>query len=171
MEKSLSDRWLLEQNPTWRVPSDDCYEIIKHYEGLKLEAYLCPAGIPTIGYGSTFYTDGKPVKPGDTITQQQAEDLLPAIVTKYAIEVNQQVKRKLYQHEFDALVSFVYNTGVGAFGNSTLLRYVNRNKPILDIMCEFYKWNKSKGRVLGGLVRRRATEAQLYQTGELKFRF
>jgi len=137
MEKCFSDRWLKEQNPTWRVPSDDCYSIIKHYEDLRLEAYLCPAGIPTIGYGSTFYTDGKPVKMGDRISPQQAEDLLPAIVTKFAIEVNQQVKRKVYQREFDALVSFAYNVGVGAFSGSTLLQYVNRNKPVLDSMGEF----------------------------------
>lgn len=168
MERCHSDRWLKEQNPSWLVPSDDCYATLKHYEGLRLEAYLCPAGVATIGHGATFYTNGKPVKMGDKITEQQAEDLLPAIVTKFAIEVNQQVKRRILQHEFDALVSFCYNVGVGAFESSTLLRFVNQNKPAKSIEAEFMKWTKSKGKELGGLVKRRKSEAHLYLAGEVK---
>lgn len=147
--------------------SSKCYDIIKHYEGCELEAYLCPAGIPTIGYGSTFYADGKPVKLGDKITQQQADELLPALVNKFAISVNNGLKVDIKQYQFDALVSLTYNIGIGNFRKSTLLGLINKKAADFQIASEFAKWNKSNGEVLKGLVKRRKSEATLYITGNV----
>lgn len=153
------------------TPSNSCYNVIKHYEGCKLEAYLCPAKIPTIGFGNTFYSDGKPVKIGDKITLKQAEDILPNIVLKFAQGVDRLVKRELLQCEFDALVSFAYNCGLGNLEKSNLLREVNKKGSALKIETEFLKWNKGGGKILEGLTRRRKTEALLYNQGILKFNF
>lgn len=151
------------------TPSNSCYNVIKHYEGCKLEAYLCPSKIPTIGFGNTFYTDGKPVKMGDKITLKQAEDMLPNIVLKFAQGVDRLVKRELLQCEFDALVSFAYNCGLGNLEKSNLLREVNKKGSALKIETEFLKWNKGGGKILDGLTRRRKTEALLYNQGIVKF--
>lgn len=153
------------------TPSNSCYNVIKHYEGCKLEAYICSAGKITIGYGNTFYPDGKPVKIGDKITLKQAEDMLPNIVLKFAQGVDRLVKRELLQCEFDALVSFAYNCGLGNLEKSNLLREVNKKGSALKIETEFIKWNKGGGKVLDGLTRRRKTEALLYNQGILKFNF
>lgn len=153
------------------TPSNSCYNVIKHYEGCKLEAYLCPAKIPTIGFGNTFYSDGKPVKIGDKITLKQAEDILPNIVLKFAQGVDRLVKRELLQCEFDSLVSFAYNCGLGNLEKSNLLREVNKKGSALKIETEFLKWNKGGGKILDGLTRRRKTEALLYNQGILKFNF
>lgn len=153
------------------TPSNSCYNVIKHYEGCKLEAYICSAGKITIGYGNTFYPDGKPVKMGDKITLKQAEDMLPNIVLKFAQGVDKLVKRELLQCEFDALVSFAYNCGLGNLEKSNLLREVNKKGSALKIETEFLKWNKGGGKILDGLTRRRKTEALLYNQGILKFNF
>lgn len=153
------------------TPSNSCYNVIKHYEGCKLEAYICSAGKITIGFGNTFYPDGKPVKIGDKITLKQAEDMLPNIVLKFAQGVDRLVKRELLQCEFDALVSFAYNCGLGNLEKSNLLREVNKKGSALRIETEFIKWNKGGGKILDGLTRRRKTEALLYNQGILKFNF
>ena len=153
------------------TPSNSCYNVIKHFEGCKLEAYLCPSKIPTIGFGNTFYPDGKHVKMGDKITLKQAEDMLPNIVLKFAQGVDRLVKRELLQCEFDALVSFAYNCGLGNLEKSNLLREVNKKGSALKIETEFLKWNKGGGKILEGLTRRRKTEALLYNQGILKFNF
>ena len=153
------------------TPSNSCYNVIKHYEGCKLEAYICSAGKITIGFGNTFYPDGKPVKMGDKITLKQAEDMLPNIVLKFAQGVDRLVKRELLQCEFDALVSFAYNCGLGNLEKSNLLREVNKKGSALKIETEFLKWNKGGGKILEGLTRRRKTEALLYNQGILKFNF
>lgn len=147
------------------VPSSNCYTLIKHFEGCELEAYLCPAGIPTIGYGSTFYADGKPVKMGDKITIQQAEALLPNIVNKFSISVNEALKVDVKQHQFDAMLSLCYNIGIGNFRKSTLLGLVNKKADSTQIVAEFAKWNKVKGVVSNGLTNRRKAEATLYSKG------
>lgn len=151
------------------TPSSKCYDVIKHYEGCELDAYLCPAGIPTIGYGNTFYKDGKPVKMGDKITKEQAEELLPGIVQKFALQVNNYIKTSLLQHQFDALVSLAYNIGMGNFAKSTLLGLVNKKAERIQVGNEFLKWNKSKGKELKGLTNRRKTEAELYKTGNIVY--
>ena len=136
--------------------SDKGIGLIKQYEGLKLHAYLCPAKVWTIGYGHT-----KGVKKGDVITESRAVDLLKddlidaeSAVTKQDLAIN--------QNQFDALVSFVYNVGSGAFAGSTLLKKIKKNPNDPLIRTEFAKWNKSKGRVLDGLVKRRKAESDLY---------
>lgn len=143
------------------TPSKACYDLIKEFEGLELEAYLCPSKIWTIGYGSTFYADGKPVKQGDKITKEQAEALLPNIVTKFAQSVTASLKIPVKQNQFDALVSLCYNIGIGNFRASTLLKLVNKGQ-FDKAALEFAKWNKSKGKVLTGLVRRREAERVLF---------
>jgi lysozyme len=147
--------------------SNNCIALLKHYEGCRLNAYKCPAGIWTIGYGNTFFADGRPVKEGDTITQQQAEEMFPLVLKKFAQAVFRKTA-KMEQHEFDALVSFTYNVGIGAFDSSTMLKKIRKELPASEIAAEFHKWNKSNGKVLRGLVKRRAAEAYLYLHSEVK---
>ena len=149
--------------------SDKGLQLLMHYEGCKLEAYLCPAKIPTIGYGNTFYADGKPVKLGDKITKQQADELLPAIVQKFAISVANAIKTSVSQHQFDAMVSLAYNIGIGNFIKSTLLGLVNKKASDIQVANEFMKWNKSNGKILEGLNKRRKSEAELYKTGNVVY--
>ena len=147
--------------------SKDCVRLLKHYEGCRLEAYKCSAGVWTIGYGNTFFGNGRPVKQGDKITQEEAEELLPLILKKFAQAVFRRTA-KMKQHEFDALVCFTYNVGIGAFEGSTMLKKIKKELPPSEIAMEFHKWNKAKGKVLRGLVKRRAAEACLYEYGEVK---
>jgi lysozyme len=147
--------------------SNDCIQLLKYYEGCRMEAYKCSAGVWTIGYGNTFHANGRPVKQGDTITQQQAEELLPLILKKFAQAVFKRTA-KMEQREFDALVCFTYNVGIGAFESSTLLKKIRKELPAAEIVAEFHKWNKAKGNVLQGLVKRRAAEAWLYEKGEVR---
>jgi lysozyme len=151
-------------------PSAQCVTLVKHFEGLFLKAYLCPAKVWTIGYGHTGlkHNDGT-VKRGRKITSEQADVLLAADLTeKYAPDVRKLVKVPLKQHEFDALVSFHFNTG--ALGKSTLLKKLNQ----MDkggAALEFMKWTRGGGKVLPGLVRRRKAEQYLFNTGRLAFEF
>lgn len=135
-------------------------DLIKQFESLELRAYLCPVGIPTIGYGHT-----KNIKLGMVITEQQAEDLLKEDLSEAEKSVNSQ-SLSINQYQFDALVSFVFNVGIGNFRNSTLLKKVKLNPEDKSISDEFAKWKYGtvKGRkvVLAGLVKRRRYEAELY---------
>jgi len=138
-------------------------QIIKKYEGLSLQPYLCPAGIPTIGYGSTYYEDGSKVTMKDyPITKQKAELLLLNVVVDFERGVNRLVTSTINQNQFDALVSFSYNVGLGSFKSSTLLKRVNNNPQDADICYQFSRWNKAGGKPLAGLTRRRKEEAELY---------
>ena len=132
-------------------------DLIKSFEGCKLVGYLCPAGIPTIGYGHT----GKGVTVGMKITKAQAEQLLVFDLEKFEKSVNNAVKVKLTQCQFDALVSFTYNVGAGNLVKSTLLKKVNA-KDFIGASNEFKKWNKGGGKVLAGLTRRREAEKKLF---------
>ena len=106
--------------------SENGIKLIKSFEGLRLSAYRDVAGIWTIGYGSTRYHDGKPVKPGDKLAdEQQADALFSNTLGQYEEAVNQYVKVPLTQSQFDALVSFTYNEGTGALRESTLLKRLN----------------------------------------------
>ena len=134
------------------------------FEGCRLEAYLCPASVPTIGYGSTYYEDGRPVKLGDAITQERADQLFEAIAEDFAKRVRSLLKVALNENQFSALVSFTYNVGVANLKKSTLLKKVNINPLDQTITDEFLKWNKAGGKVLAGLTRRREQEAKLYFT-------
>jgi len=138
-------------------------DLIKQFEGCKLKAYKCPAGLWTISWGLTFYPDGKKVKEGDVITQQQAEDYFNAVVDDFAKQVDALVKSNVTANNFSAIVSFAYNVGIGNLKNSTLLKKVNANPKDATIPAEFRKWVRANGEVLKGLVRRRDAEAKLYE--------
>jgi len=138
-------------------------ELIKKYEGFRSKPYLCPAGVPTIGYGATYYPGGRNVTMNDdAITKERAEDLLRDMLTSYENGVNRYVKVSLSQNQFDALVSFAYNLGNGALQKSTLLKKVNLDPCDSDITNQFNRWVRAGGRVLKGLQKRRKDEAELY---------
>lgn len=134
--------------------------LIKHYEGCSLTAYLCPAGRWTIGYGHTSN-----VRKGDRITLDKAEELLAQDLLSFELNVRTRCTAPINEYQVDALTSFAYNVGVAAFSKSTLLRLIN--KGVTDeerIRNEFAKWVHATGKVLPGLVMRRKAEADLYFT-------
>jgi lysozyme len=131
--------------------------LIKKFEGCKLTAYLCPAGLVTIGYGNTFYKNGSKIKLGDKITQQQAEELLMDLLPQFEAIVNKNIKIDLTQYQFDALVSFAWNCGK----SETLFRLVNSKSKDLKQWWETH-YTTGGGKVLQGLVNRRKAEAQLF---------
>ena len=131
-------------------------ELIKKYEGLRLTAYKCPAGVWTIGYGHT-----KGVKEGQKITNSQAEELLKEDLRVFENGVNKW-NLQINQYQFDALVSFAFNLGLANLGKSTLLKKVQANPQDKTIKDEFLKWVNASGRKLEGLVRRRNEEAEMY---------
>lgn len=134
-------------------------DLIKLFEGLRIKAYLCSAGVPTIGFGNTFYEDGSKVKLGDTITIERARELFELLLPRYEKIVNSKIKRQLTQNQFDALVSHTYNTG----GSSTLFKLVENNAPINDIENWWLnKYTTANGKKLQGLVNRRKKEFELY---------
>jgi lysozyme len=138
-------------------------ELIKGFEGFSSKPYLCPAKICTIGYGATFYQDGKKVTMADKpITEKQAIELLKYMLTRFEQYVDSYCVDSLTQNQFDALVSFCYNVGPANLKASTLLKKVNANPNDETIREEFKKWNKGGGKVLKGLTRRRQAEADLY---------
>ncbi len=137
--------------------SKNAINLIKQFEGCALTAYKCPAGIWTIGYG---HTDG--VKKGQKTTKKQAEIFLREDIKKFENGVNKYVSVPLTQNQFDALVSFTYNIGLGAFQTSTIRKKLNE-KDYTGAAREFPRWNKSSGQVLNGLIRRRNAEKRLFE--------
>lgn len=135
-------------------------DIIKESEGLELRAYKCPADVWTVGWGHT----GPDVYEGLVVTLGEAEVLLERDLRASESAINYSVKVMLNQNQFDALVSLVFNIGAGAFKSSTLLKLLNAGdfKGAAD---QFLRWNKSKGKVLGGLVTRRKKERELFLGG------
>lgn len=131
-------------------------DLIKKFEGCRLTAYKCPAGVWTIGYGHT-----RGVKKGQRITQKQAESYLKSDLREYEKSVEKAVKVTLNQNQFDALISFTYNCGVAALQGSTLLKKLNAGD-YKGASAEFPRWNKSSGRVLNGLKYRRKAERELF---------
>jgi len=147
------------------------YLLIAEFEGLRLHPYLCAAGVPTIGYGSTFYPSGRKVTLRDNpITQETAFWMLKQVADMFAKDVTSLVTSTINQNQFNALVSFAFNLGSDidadnipeGLGDSTLLRKVNANPHDQSIAKEFLKWNKAAGHVLDGLTKRRTKEAELY---------
>ena len=133
--------------------------LIKEFEGCELTAYVCPAGVLTIGYGST----GPHVSSGQTITEAEAEALLLKDLVRFEKAVNELVKVPMSQNAYDALVSFTFNCGEGAFAESTLLRELNEGKdPNAVAKAQFPRWTNSG---LAGLVRRRTAEVELFCSG------
>lgn len=131
-------------------------ELIKHFEGCELEAYKCPAGVWTIGYGHI-----KGVQEGMTITEMQAEEMLQSELIEYEGYINDLVEVELNQNQFDAMVSWVYNLGGGNLRASTLLKVLNAGN-YAGVPEQMLRWNKAGGKVLEGLTRRRQAEADLF---------
>ena len=138
-------------------------ELIKTFEGFRSAPYKCPAGIPTIGYGATFYPNGKKVTMADkSITEVEATELLKSMLKSFEQYVDSYCVDSITQNQFDALVSFCYNLGPANLKSSTLLKKVNANPNDPTINAEFVKWTKAGGKTLAGLVRRREAESKLY---------
>lgn len=139
------------------------YLLICKFEGLSLTPYLCSAKVPTIGYGNTYYPNGKKVMMQDkAITKPEAFEMFKFIADKFALKVNELIKSNVNQNQFNALVSLSYNIGVNAFSKSTLLKKVNFNPDDLTIKDEFLKWNKAGGKEVKGLTNRREQESKIY---------
>lgn len=137
--------------------------LIKHFEGFQSKAYICPAGVLTIGYGTT-----KNVKKGQVVTEAEANALLMADVAAFEKTVTSLVNVPLSQEQFDALVAFTYNVGADAFRTSTLLKLLNQGK-YSEVPAQMARWNKGNGKVLAGLVKRRESEGVLFSTGKVAF--
>jgi len=152
--------------------SQRCIDLIKKSESFKSSPYLCPAGIPTIGYGTTRYPNGVRVTLKDpAITEIKATELLLHDVVAFENDVTFLTKSvRLTQGQFDALVDFAYNIGSDididttpeGLGDSTLLKVLLKNQSDPEIKSEFRKWNKAKGKILPGLISRREAEVTLY---------
>jgi lysozyme len=132
--------------------------LLKKFEGCKLKAYRCPANICTIGYGHTSAAGAPAVSDGMTISQKQANDILRQDLVKFETAVHNMVMQPLTQNQFDVLVDFAYNAGIGALKSSTLLKKVNAAQ-FDDVPAELMKWTKGGGKVLPGLVKRRQAES------------
>jgi len=145
------------------IPSQKCIDLIKQFEGFEKTSYKCPAGIWTIGYGSTMWNDGRKVEQGQKITLEGAEMLL---MWELKNKSSALIGLTLNQNQSDALLSFIYNLGVGAFKKSTLYKKVKVNANDATIRDEFMKWNKARvnGKLveLKGLTNRRQAEINLY---------
>lgn len=137
--------------------------LIKEFESFKSKPYLCPSGVPTIGYGSTYYPDGKKVTLQDKeITEQKACEILEYVANKdFGNNINKVVKTPLNQNQFDALVSFSYNIGNGNFNSSTLLKWLNQGF-YNEASIQLLRWDKAKGMPLAGLIKRRKAEKVLF---------
>lgn len=138
-------------------------ELIKEFEGFSNSAYLCSAGKWTIGYGNTFWEDKTPVKKGDEISKTKATELITKIANEFARDVATLIQIDVTQNQFDALVSLAYNIGLGAFKSSTLLNQLNKGN-FIGAGQEFLRWDKSNGKPLLGLTRRREREKLLFDS-------
>lgn len=136
--------------------------IIKEFEGLYLKAYKDPVGIPTIGWGTIRYPDGRKVQMGDQISLDEAQHYLEHEVMGFVDAVHHMVTREVSNNAFCALVSFCYNLGSGSLGKSTLLKKLNAGNPMGEVALEFGKWINAGGKPLKGLIRRRAAEKALF---------
>lgn len=145
--------------PTGAAIPRAAIDLVKHFEGLYLKAYLCPAGVPTIGYGHT----GPDVRLGMKITEARADELLAQDLDEAAGHVDYLVQPKLAANQLGGLGSFIFNLGAGAFASSTLLRRLNAGD-FVGAEAEFPRWVRADGRVLDGLVRRREAELRLFRT-------
>ncbi len=132
-------------------------DLIKNFESLQLRVYVDPVGIPTIGYG---HTNGVTMATRPIVVSQ-ADRFLAEDIEEYEAGVTAAVKVPLNQNQFDALVSFSFNLGIGSLQRSTLLKHLNAGK-LAQAVAEFPRWNMAGGKALAGLTRRRAAEARLF---------
>ena len=140
--------------------SQEGLALIKKFEGCKLKAYKCSAGVWTIGYG---HTAG--VKEGDVISQPEADKLLEEDIAKFEDYVNDNVIVELNEGQFDALVAWTFNLGVGNLRQSTMLKKLNESD-YGSVPFEMRRWNKAGGKTLDGLIRRRKAESLLFEGKE-----
>lgn len=136
--------------------SDKGLELIKFFEGLRLEAYFCPAGLETIGYGHVL-KKGDPKK----ITESEANQILKKDLEYFETEVKNMLKVQVSQNQFDALVSFAFNLGPASLKTSTLLNKLNTKQP-LECIVEFLKWTLIGKERSFGLLKRRIIEASMF---------
>ena len=142
--------------------SAECLSLIQNSEGFAAAPYLCPAGVPTIGYGSTRYVDGRAVAMADApITRLQADEIMRAALVEYEAAVTRYVTVEMTQNQFDALVDFAYNAGAQNLRTSTLLRLLNAGDAD-GAANQFGRWVNGGGKRLPGLVKRRALEHVLF---------
>ena len=134
--------------------------LIKKFEGCRLESYRCSANVLTIGYG---HTGG--VLETDVITQDDADKLLEEDIAKFEKYVNDNVTVELNQSQFDALVAWTFNLGIGNLRQSTMLRKLNEGD-YQSVPSEMNRWNKAGGKTLDGLIRRRKAEGLLFESKE-----
>lgn len=159
-----------QQPPKSMKTSQVGLDLIKRFEGLMLNAYTCSAGHWTIGYGHTSMAGAPEVKKGDWISKETAEEILKTDLVKFEDVVNRAVKTAISQEQFDAMVSFTYNSGPGNFQSSTLLKMVNSGN-YTSAADEFNKWNKARDPKtkelvpVKGLTIRRAAERELFLKG------
>lgn len=144
--------------------SQDGLNLIKKFEGLRLNAYLDSVNVPTIGFGTTVYPNGTKVKIGDKITKEQALSYLQKHINDEVMPyIDNLVKVHQEQNKIDALASLIYNIGAGNFKSSNLLKKINSKQPISEIEKSWLAWNKAGGKVLKGLVNRRLSEFKMYK--------
>lgn len=138
-------------------------QLVKDFEKCVLKAYLCPAGIWTIGWGNIRYANGDRVKEGDEITQEMADSELAVDLGDFERVILRNVRVPLTQNQFDALVSFVYNVGQPNFVGSTMIRLLNQGNYAWAAE-QFERWSYASGKQLAGLKRRRLAEKELFLT-------
>lgn len=137
--------------------------VLKHLEGFRAKPYLDEADVATIGYGSTYYEDGKRVQLTDKpISEYEASCLMEDVLVHFERSVDAYTRDDINQNEFDALVCFAYNCGTHALNKSTLLKYINAYKSDEEIKAQFMRWTKINGVVSKGLKNRRTAEINLY---------
>lgn len=141
--------------------TEEGFALIRRFEGFRAEAYRCPADVWTIGYGHTAAAGPPIVAGGMTISREQADDILRRDVARFARDVAAVLRVTLSDQQFSALVSFAYNVGIGNFRKSSVLAACNGGD-LAAAPRRLQLWNKAKGRVLPGLVKRRAAEAELF---------
>lgn len=149
-----------------KTTSNKGINLIKEFEGCVLEAYLCRGRVPTIGWGTTIYSNGIPVKIGDIVSQERADKEFLFSLKEFEAVVNNAVKVPINQNQFDALVSFTYNLGPNNLRRSTLLKKLNQ-KDYKAAALEFRRWNKVGRDVVAGLTRRRKAEEKLFSSPDL----
>lgn len=138
--------------------------LIKKYEGLSLTPYKCPAGIASIGYGSTYGLDGKPITMASApITKEMAQKLLNATICTLLRQMTPLLKRTdLKDNQQAALLSLTYNIGIGNFKNSTLLKKINDDSFRGDLAPYWLEWHKIAGKICQALLHRRKEEYAFY---------
>lgn len=143
--------------------NEDGLALIRRFEGFRAEAYRCPAGVWTIGYGHTSDAGPPAVRPGLAVSEEEGARILAADVERFANGVGALLAREVTAAQFSALVSFAFNVGLAGFRRSSVLKAVNEGR-FEDVPAALKLWVKGAGRVLPGLERRRAAEAELFMS-------